>query len=135
VYAIGVRHTATRNAFYHSIALYNRARRLAVVSVEDAFFRHSAAAWSTSNALYIVAFARDCARHDIGVGIPCVDVPQTGFPSASPDESIELWERPYSTYSTTVGPWWQSMILPTLVRSVPASQPSSNPFAALFASF
>jgi hypothetical protein len=63
-------------------------------------------------------------------------VPQNGFPSASRDESIELWERPYSTYSTTIGPWWQSMILPTLVRSIPAPPPSSsNPFSALFASF
>ena len=136
VYAIGVRHVWTRNAYYHSVALYNRARRLAVVSIEDAVFKNSAAPWSTSDAFYVVAFARDCSRHDVPIGVPCVDVPQNGFPSASRDESIELWERPYSTYSTTIGPWWQSMILPTLVRSIPAPPPSSsNPFSALFASF
>ena len=66
-------------------------------------------------------------------GAPCVDVPRDdAFPGVALDESIELWERPYCAYDTTIGPWWPQMLLPTLVRAVPAS---SNFFSSLFSSF
>lgn len=139
VYAVGASHAETSNAHYMSLALYSRRRRLAVVSVEDDVFRRSAVAWlppqdaSDAAKLYVVAFARDCARHVVPGGAPCVDVPRDdAFPGVALDESIELWERPYCAYDTTIGPWWPQMLLPTLVRAVPAS---SNFFSSLFSSF
>jgi hypothetical protein len=141
VYAVGASHVETSNAHYMSLALYSRARRLAVVSVEDQVFRRSAVAWlpsqdeSEAAKLYVVAFARDCARHVVPVGSPCVNVPLDDvFPGVALSDSIELWERPYCAYDTTIGPWWRQMLLPTLVRAVPA--PTSNAFFAnLFNSF
>ena len=123
-YAIGSRHVASGNAHYASLAAYNSARRLAVVSVEDDVLQRSARGWiadAAADDLYVIAFARNCSAHDVAA--PCVHLPSSGFPAVAVDEVIELWERPYSTLGTTVGPWWRTMILPTIVRSVPAPPP------------
>lgn len=61
-------------------------------------------------------------------GTLCVEVPSTGFPSASPSQDLVVWERPYSSKGTTVGPWWNRMALPTVVqvRRTPRFNASSS---------
>jgi len=125
-FAVGFLHTASGNAHYTSLALYSQSRRLAVVSVEDAELRGTANDWlggdqSALENFYVVAFARDCSAHVLPYRTPCVDVPSVGFPSVALSEAVQLWERPYSTVATTIGPWWRSLILPAVVVSVPAA--------------
>ena len=90
---------------------------------------HAAAA---SN-LYVVAFARSCgagspATHAELLGaVLCVEVPAEGFPSVGVGEEIQMWERPYSTAATTVGPWWRTMVLPTLVEVRATDAPPFQP--------
>ena len=127
-FAVGFLHTASGNAHYTSIGLYAQTRRLAVVSVEDDTLRGTAKGWlvdaeSTVDNFYVAAFARNCSARVVPHRTPCVDVPSVGFPSVALSDTVELWERPYSTVATTVGPWWRSMILPAVVVSVPAPPP------------
>jgi hypothetical protein len=44
-----------------------------------------------------------------------VEVPETGFPSASREDELVVWERPYAHLGTTVGPWWSRLALPAVV--------------------
>ena len=125
VYAVGASHAETSNAHYMSLALYSRRRRLAVVSVEDDVFRRSAVAWlppqdaSDAAKLYVVAFARDCARHVVPGGAPCVDVPRDdAFPGVALDESIELWERPYCAHERRKEHLWPPRSDGGVVRTV-----------------
>ncbi len=48
-------------------------------------------------------------------GALCVEVPETGFPSASREDELVVWERPYAHLGTTVGPWWSRLALPAVV--------------------
>ena len=146
-YVVGVNHAAVGNAHYSNVAVYNRARNLGVVAVDDSSFAGTAATWAAGSAaadvassLYVVAFARSCpgasrgalgafgaaGRSEAGAragagrsvtpdGALCVEIPEEGFPSAGADEEMILMERPYAHLETTVGPWWTTMAMPTVV--------------------
>ena len=65
-------------------------------------------------------------------GTLCVEVPSTGFPSASPSQDLVVWERPYSSKGTTVGPWWNRMALPTVVQVRRTPRNNNNASSSLF---
>ena len=146
VYVVGVNHAAVGNAHYSNVAVYNRARNLGVVAVDDSSFAGTAVSWAAGSAaadvahsLYVVAFARSCPGASRGAfgafgafgasgrsdaragrsvtpdGALCVEIPEEGFPSAGADEEMILMERPYAHLETTVGPWWTTMAMPTVV--------------------
>ena len=137
VYVVGVNHATTGNAHYANLAVYNQARNLGVVAVDDASYENTAVEWlrgtvyeDDAPSLYAVAFARTCPdgarRRDVpglhgrvGGRMPdgtlCVEVPATGFPSAAADEDLVVMERPYNTLGTTVGPEWNTLALPVVV--------------------
>lgn len=163
-YVVGVNHAATGNAHYSNVAVYNTARNLGIVSVDDSEYVGTAVKWAAGSpeaeaaagSLYVVALARSCpdgpegsedrgkaphffdgaesigpvgetasGRSILPDGALCVEVPAEGFPSASSDQEVEVWERPYSSIATTVGPWWNRLALPALVqvRRVAVSTP------------
>ena len=124
VYAVGVNHAATGNAYYSNVALYAPSRLLAVLSVNDDEYARSARRWlpnvdtATADLFYVIAFARNCDKVTVPRDTRCVSVPSSGFPSVALDADVVLWERPYSTvFGGAVGPWWQSLIMPTIVES------------------
>ena len=139
VYVVGVNHAKTGNAYYSNVALYNPARLLAVTSVNDEEYARTARRWlpnvnqATADLFYVVAFARDCASVAIPSGTLCVDVPSFGFPSVAVGVDAVIWERPYATaLGGAVGPWWQSLIMPSIVESIPRAPTPAPSFVSSF---
>jgi hypothetical protein len=133
VYVVGVNHAATGNAYYSNVAAYNPSRLLAVLSINDEDFARTARRWLpnvdavTADLFYVIAFARDCAKVTVPRDALCVSMPSTGFPSVALDADIALWERPYSTvFGGAVGPWWQSLIMPTIIESRPRATTATS---------
>lgn len=153
-YVVGVNHAATGNAVYANVAVYDPARKLGVIAVDDGAFENTADGWTRgtpaegdASSLFVIALARKCPRGSVAEkernaddgssggrsrlldGTLCVEVPSDGFPSASPNAELAVWERPYCHAETTVGPWWSRLATPTvvLVRRV-GDAPSSTPF-------
>ena len=48
VYVVGVNHATTGNAHYANLAVYNQARNLGVVAVDDASYENTAVEWLLS---------------------------------------------------------------------------------------
>ena len=143
-YVVGSNHAATGNAVYANVAVYDPARKLGVLAIDDGEFENTAAAWTEGTPaerdaakLFVVALARKCPpgvfsvddrldgadanspararRSRMPDGTLCVEVPSEGFPSASPDAELAVWARPYCHAETTVGPWWSRLATPTAV--------------------
>jgi hypothetical protein len=95
------------------------------VSASSAAFA-SAAAAAFAAAADAAGGAPDAApgRSIMPDGTLCVEVASEGFPSASGTQDLVVWERPYSSRSTTVGPWWNRMALPTVVQVTRAPAPA-----------
>ena len=139
-YVIGANHAATGNSVYANVAVYDPSRKLGIVAIDDSDFEGTANAWAEGTAaandadkLFVVALARRCPgvsdadranidgfnknarRGRLLDGTLCVEVPSSGFPSASLSSDLVLWERPYCHVETSVGPWWNRLALPTVV--------------------
>jgi hypothetical protein len=146
-YVIGANHVATKNAVYANVAVYDPARKLGVLAIDDGEFENTAERWTRGTPaerdaprLFVVALARKCPSGDGGIadgnqsrtldGALCVEVPSDGFPSASPTAELAVWERPYCHAETTVGPWWSRLATPTvvLVRRVGDAPAQQTPF-------
>lgn len=148
-YVIGANHVATKNAVYANVAVYDPARKLGVLAIDDGEFENTAERWTRDTPaerdaprLFVVALARKCPSGDGGIsrnrsnrsrtldGALCVEVPSDGFPSASPTAELAVWERPYCHAETTVGPWWSRLATPTvvLVRRVGEAPAQQTPF-------
>jgi hypothetical protein len=66
-YVVGANHAATGNAVYANVAVYDPARKLGVLAIDDGEFENTAAAWTEGTPaerdaakLFVVALARKC---------------------------------------------------------------------------
>ena len=76
-YVVGANHAATGNAVYANVAVYDPARKLGVLAIDDGEFKNTAAAWTEGTPaerdapkLFVVALARKCPP---GPGVFSVD--------------------------------------------------------------
>ena len=76
-YVVGANHAATGNAVYANVAVYDPARKLGVLAIDDGEFENTAAAWTEGTTaerdaakLFVVALARKCPP---GPGVFSVD--------------------------------------------------------------
>ena len=87
-YVVGANHAATGNAVYANVAVYDPARKLGVLAIDDGEFENTAAAWTEGTPaerdaakLFVVALARKCPP---GPGVLSVDDRLDGADANSP---------------------------------------------------
>ena len=137
---VGVNHRATGMATYSNLVIYNGARQVGVVGVNDDDYAGSADAFldgtafeGVSDKLYAYTFARNCT----GRGPYCAEVPSTGYPflpnydPSTPALSAGLFiDRAYVHPETEVGPKNGTVLSPfhlrLSLRPCPLLQPCQN---------